>query len=199
MDSAASETAVVYLPDTVRYAVKILITGHFGVGKTTMVGSLSEVAPLHTEETLSQAGQPIDDLTGVAGKATTTVAIDFGRLTLTDTLVLYLFGTPGQPRFTDLWHTLAHGAMGTVVLVDARRLDQSFPLLDRVEDLGLPYAVAANTFDGAPRHDLHELRRALALSADTPLVDCDVRDRQSCAHAVIALVEHLLVRHPEHP
>jgi len=200
MDSAASETDVVaYLPDTVQDAVKVLITGPFAVGKTTMVHTLSEITPLHTEEALSEAGQHVDDLTGVPDKSTTTVAIDFGRLTLSDTLVLYLFGTPGQPRFDGLWQGLARGAMGAIVLVDTRRLEHSFPLLDRVEDLDLPYTVAANTFDGAPRHDLDELRLALDLRPGTPLVECDVRDRQSAANAVIALVEHLLSPQPEYP
>jgi len=199
MDSATSDAAVAYLAPTVQQSVKIIITGHFAVGKTTMVAALSEYEPLHTEEALSQAGETVDDLTWTPRKTTTTVAYDFGRLTIDPRLVLYLFGTPGQDRFSGLWEDLTRGAAGAMVLVDTRRLAESFPILDRLEELGLPYAVAVNSFDGAPRHEPDEIRRSLVLPDRTPLVQCDVRHRRSAADAVIALVEYLLVPSPEHP
>jgi len=199
VDSAISDTSVSYLAPTIVESAKILITGPFAVGKTTMVAALSEITPLRTEEALSQAGEAVDDLCWTPEKSTTTVAYDFGRLTLGPTLVLYLFGTPGQDRFSALWDSLAYGALGAVVLADTRRISDSFPMLDRLDGLGLPYAVAANTFDGAPRHHPDELRQSLALPPDTPLVECDARDRRSAASAVIALVEHLPLLRQERP
>lgn len=187
----------VYLRPGVRTAVKILVVGHFAVGKTTLVGTLSEIRPLHTEEVMTEAGALVDDLEGARGKTTTTVALDFGRLTLSDHVVLYLFGTPGQQRFTELWRDMTRGALGALVLADTRRLGQSFDVMGVLEELGLPYAVALNEFDGAPQHTLDEVREALDLLPDTPLVRCDARDRHSSTRALISLVEYLLTRTSE--
>ncbi|MEV6192342.1 ATP/GTP-binding protein [Streptomyces sp. NPDC051920] len=193
MDCApASEAA--YLPEGVQTAVKVLVVGHFAVGKTTFVGALSEIRPLRTEEVMTQAGSSVDDPTGTPGKNTTTVALDFGRVTLNDTLVLYLFGAPGQRRFTALWQDLTRGALGALVLADTRRLDQSFEVIGLLEESGLPYAVALNDFDGVPEHGIDEVREALDLLPSTPLLRCDARDRASAAETLIALVAHLLTR-----
>jgi signal recognition particle receptor subunit beta len=191
MDSApASDPS--YVRDSVRTALKVLIVGHFAVGKTTYVGTLSEIRPLRTEERMTQAGAAIDDLAGIRDKTTTTVAMDFGRLTLSDDLVLYLFGAPGQQRFTRLWDDLARGALGALVLVDTARLKESFDVMDLVEKQGLPYAVAVNHFDGSPVFPDAEVREALDLDPATPLVTCDARDRRSSTEALISLVDHLL-------
>ncbi|MCL6731173.1 GTP-binding protein [Streptomyces neyagawaensis] len=187
----------VYLRPTVRRALKVLVVGHFAVGKTTFVGTLSEIRPLRTEEVLTQAGALVDDLAGTRDKTTTTVALDFGRLTLNPSLVLYLFGTPGQQRFTRLWADMTRGALGALVLADTRRLSDSFEVMGTLEDLGLPYAVAVNDFDGAPVHDLAEVREALDLLPETPLVRCDARDPDSSTRALIALAAYLLSRDAE--
>ncbi|MFI8005066.1 GTP-binding protein [Streptomyces sp. NPDC086010] len=181
-----------YLDPDVSHAVKILIVGHFGVGKTTCIGSLSEIEPLRTEEEITEASVGFDDLSGVPHKKTTTVAMDFGRLTLSDTLVLYLFGTPGQERFKEMWEELSRGALGALVLVDPERLHESFPVLDLVERFGLTYAIAVNHFEGTVDYPLEEVSEALNLTSDTPVVKCDVRDETSSAQALITLVQHLM-------
>ncbi|MFF8316144.1 GTP-binding protein [Streptomyces bobili] len=195
--SAPRAPGAIHQPDTARDLVKILVAGPFGVGKTTLIDSVSEIRPLHTEEHLSEASARVDDLDGVRDKATTTVAIDFGRLSLPGGVVLYLFGTPGQERFRSLWDDIAYGALGALVLVDSRRLDASFDVLGLVEDSGLPYAVAFNAFPDSPTHHGEErLRRALDLEPSTPLVTCDARDANSSIDALLALVDHLITRDP---
>jgi len=179
---------------TVPTAVKIVIAGGFGTGKTTMVASASEIAPLRTEELLTEAGVHVDDLAGIEGKDTTTVALDFGRITINTTVVLYLFGTPGQNRFWFMWDELATGAIGAVVLVDTRRLDSSFPSIDFFEHRGIPFVVAVNCFDGAQLYTVDEVRHALDLDDAIPVVLCDARDRESSKAVLVGLIEHSMNR-----
>ncbi len=175
---------------------KILVAGHLSAGKTTLIGSVSQIRPVTTEETMTSAGADVDR-TDLPGKTKTTVAMDFGRLHLNDNLVLYLFGAPGQPRFFPILQDLAHGALGVLLLADTRRLDDTYPILELIEDLGLPYAVAINRFDGAPEPTADRLREVMRLEATTPVVTCDARDRSSCRDALIALITHLLTLTPE--
>jgi uncharacterized protein len=172
--------------------VKIVVAGGFGVGKTTLVSAISEIRPLRTEESLTQVGIGVDDLTGVAGKTTTTVAMDFGRISMGARLVLYLFGTPGQDRFWFMWDDLSYGALGAVVLADTRRLSDCFPSVDYFERRQLPFIVAVNAFDGAPRYDTEDVRIALDLDPDVPALLCDARQRSSVKEVLITLVQHIL-------
>ncbi|MER7751393.1 ATP/GTP-binding protein [Kitasatospora sp. NPDC097643] len=180
-----------YLPSSVQGAVKILVTGPFGVGKTTLVGSLSEIAPLRTEETMTAASSGVDDLTGRPGKTTTTVALDFGRITLNPRLALYLFGTPGQQRFWPLWDDLSQGALGAIAMVDLRRPDESFDVLGRLEEQRIPFAVAVNTFPDTPSYPEEELRAALDVLPEVPILYCDARDRRQSYDLLIDFVEYL--------
>jgi uncharacterized protein len=189
----ASATSDRYVASSVAQSVKILVVGAFGVGKTTLIGSVSEIPPLRTEETMTVASVGVDSLAGLDTKTTTTVAMDFGRVTLSQEVVLYLFGTPGQRRFWDLWEGLADGAVGALVLVDPRRLEDSFEVLDQLElRTGMPFAVAVNEFPGAPRYATDRLRDALDLLPETPIMSCDARSRGSSAAALSTLVEHAL-------
>ncbi|WBB80176.1 ATP/GTP-binding protein [Micromonospora sp. WMMD882] len=188
MDSGHSEQPA----GTVPTAIKILIAGGFGVGKTTMVGAVSETRPLRTEEVLTESGVGIDDLSGVEDKATTTVAMDFGRITISDDLVLYLFGTPGQDRFWFVWDELALGAIGAVVLADTRRLADCFPSIDYFEGRGTPFVVAVNCFEGARQYRLDEVQAALNLDPDVPVLLCDARQRESSKEVLITLLEHAM-------
>ncbi|MEV7979505.1 ATP/GTP-binding protein [Streptomyces sp. NPDC086519] len=193
MGSATSELPSHRTPlnDTAETGLKIVVVGGFGVGKTTLVRSVSEIRPLNTEEVMTQAGVGVDENGAVATKTTTTVAFDFGRISLNDSMVLYLFGAPGQERFWFLWDRLFSGTLGAVVLVDTRRMDDSWYAIDRLEHHRTPFVVAVNRFDDGVRYSLDEIRQALALPAHVPMIDCDARSRQSGKDVLITLVNHL--------
>lgn len=177
--------------------LKILVAGGFGVGKTTCVGAVSEIKPLRTEEMLTEAGRPVDDISGVEGKHTTTVAMDFGRITLREDLVLYLFGTPGQDRFWFLWDELATGALGAVVLADTRRLEDCFAAVDYFERRSIPFVIGVNCFDDAARYPAETVREALDLDPDVPVVLCDARERESVKDVLVAVVRHAMTQAAE--
>lgn len=178
--------------------LKILVAGGFGVGKTTCVGAVSEIKPLRTEEVLTEAGRPVDDTSGVENKTTTTVAMDFGRITLREDLVLYLFGTPGQDRFWFLWDELASGALGAVVLVDTRRLEDCFAAVDYFERRSIPFVIGVNCFDDATRYPAETVRQALDLDPGVPIVLCDARRRDSVKDVLVSVVRHAMTFATDH-